>query len=344
MAGNRATTQLLARQGVKEEPKAAPPDPTLIDYVDALDYIDDYYEAAREVLDLEDKVRTQAITNFKAFKELKDPPSIGAAVFAEIFTQIVGAIPGGKLVTGAVTAGVFAVQMSKLEKELDQYAIPGMSAAEEREKGPSDKTKAKVEKVYGRGKQAVDAGKAVVAAGIEAAKQRAAASAAEAAAKEQALMQSNRIAEWRKARELARVQEKAIKDRVKQAIRQGADHGKLAEIVTKELGPFPEIDAATQLKLEQRFELALYRAVLNNVTTHTTRYYGGIEDSQFDSTGLELAGGGKPSAALLRQIASLLGHPHLATDHQALAAQLGLARIYRTATDRRPGQRAGGPV
>ena len=124
MAGNRATTQLLARQGVKEEPKPAPPDPTLIDYVDALDYIDDYYEAAREVLDLEDKVRTQAITNFKAFKELKDPPSIGAAVFAEIFTQIVGAIPGGKLVTGAVTAGVFAVQMSKLEKELDAVRDP----------------------------------------------------------------------------------------------------------------------------------------------------------------------------------------------------------------------------
>ena len=92
-----------------------------------------------------------------------------------------------------------------------------MSAAEEREKGPSDKTKAKVEKVYGHGKQAVDAGKAVVAAGIEAAKQRAAASAAEAAAKEQALMQSNRIGDWRKARELARAQEKAIKDRVKQA-------------------------------------------------------------------------------------------------------------------------------
>ena len=56
--------------------------------------------------------------------------------------------------------------MSKLEKELDAYAIPGMSAAEEREKGPSDKTKAKVEKVYGRGKQAVDAGGAVVGAGI----------------------------------------------------------------------------------------------------------------------------------------------------------------------------------
>ena len=81
--------------------------------------------------------------------------------------------------------------------------------------------------------------------------------------------------------------------------------------------------------------------MLNNVTTHTTRYYGGIEDSQFDSTGLELAGGGKPSAALLRQIAGLLGHPHLATDHQALAAQLGLARIYRT-RDRPAAGAAGG--
>ena len=84
--------------------------------------------------------------------------------------------------------------------------------------------------------------------------------------------------------------------------------------------------------------------MLNNVTTHTTRYYGGIEDSQFDSTGLELVGAGSPARALLRQIATLLGHPHLATDHQALAAQLGLARLYRTATDRRPGQRAGGPI
>ena len=218
-----------------------------------------------------------------------------------------------------------------------------MSATEEREKEPSDKTKGKVEKVYGRGEQAVDAGGAVVGAGIKAAKQRAAASAAEAAAKEDALMQSNRIADWRKARDSRRRREgdqgpgqagDPAGRRSRQA--RGDRHQGLGAVP----GGHRRRDADSSWSSASNPRSTERCSTTSRRTRRATTAASRIPSST--APGSSSLGGGKPSAALLRQIATLLGHPHLATDHQALAAQLGLARIYRTATDRRPGQRAGG--
>jgi len=173
LAGNRSTAQLLQRKPKDPEPEPAPLD-AHGDFAAALKHVGTYYDGVRSLLELEDKVREQAFKNFKDFGELKDPPSIAGAVFAEIFSQVVGLIPGGKLVTATVSAGVFAVQLTKLEKDLNGYAYPGVSVEDEAERGPSERTKAKVEKVYGHGKTAVEAGKAVVGAGLKAAKEKAA--------------------------------------------------------------------------------------------------------------------------------------------------------------------------
>lgn len=335
LAGNRATTGLILRKPQTKE--AEPPAlDTQGEFALALDHIQSYYSGVRSLLELEDKVRENALKNFSEFSKLRDPPSIAGAIFAEVFTQIVGLIPGGQLVTAAVTAGVFARQMAKFEKDMKEYPIPGMSVEEEREKGPSDKTKAKVEKVYGHGKTGVEAGKAVIAAGLKAAEAKAAASAAEAAAQEAAAMGGKRIADWTKATELSYVQQTALRDKVVVAYRKGAEPGKLKEFVEKATGPRPRLTAELQDKLERESELALYREILTMATVKHRLYQGNSLESESVGTHLELVAGGKPSAALLRRIAELLRLPHLAAYPDTLGMMLNAKRSYRESVDKRP--------
>jgi hypothetical protein len=333
MAGNRAMGQLLRKK--KEEPP--PLDRRQSDLSFALKYVQDYYDGVEHVLDLKDKVQQQAIENFKEFGKLKDPPSIADAVLAEIFSQAIGLIPGGKLVTATLTAGVFAVQLAEMQRELNTYPIPGMSVEDEAKKGPSEKTKAKVEKVVGHGKTAVDAGKAVVGAGIKAAQERAAATAAEAAAKENALMQSSRISSWRSAIELAQSQEQAIVAELERAVTEGKDLGQLKAYVVKKLGPLPVASAELQNKLERQYELELYRQKLRRVTITTKYYGGGVRMRDSSEQQLELVDGGEPSGATRRRIATLLGHPHLWEYPLVLAQLLGVADASRQRYSKPPG-------
>jgi hypothetical protein len=333
MAGNRAVAQLVARKKKTEEP---PPLDVPSDLSFALKYVDDYYERVRDLLNLKTQVQQQAIENFKEFGKLKDPPSIADAVFAEIFSQVVGLIPGGKLVTATVSAGVFAVQLAEMQRDLDAYPIPGVSVEEEAKKGPSEKTKAKVEKVVGHGKTAIDTGKAVVGAGIKAYQERAAASAAEAAAKENAAMQGRRITDWRKATELAQKQEQAITDELELAARSGTDRGKLKDYVVRKLGPLPELSEKQQDELERKYELELYRQKLT-IATVTTKYHGGYRMPDSSKTELELVDGGEPSFATLRRVAALAGYPHLASYPLALAHVIGVGQSARQRYERVPG-------
>jgi len=337
LAGNRSTAQLLQRKPKDPEPDPAPLD-AHGDFAAALKHVGTYYDGVRSLLELEDKVREQAFKNFKDFGELKDPPSIAGAVFAEIFSQVVGLIPGGKLVTATVSAGVFAVQLTKLEKDLNGYAYPGVSVEDEAERGPSERTKAKVEKVYGHGKTAVEAGKAVVGAGLKAAKEKAAASAAEAAAQENAAMGGKRISKWREATELSFLQEQAITDQLELAHRKGADPGKLKELAVKQLGPRPKLTEQLQDQLEREYELALYREKLRLVTVNTTHYLGGVEDRKSTATRLELAEGGRTSLATRRRIAAVLRLWHLADYEESLGHFLGVKRTQRESQDRRPAE------
>jgi len=332
MAGNRAVGR-LARQG-KDKAKAPPPLTADQDLAFALKYVDDYYEAVRDVLHLKNEVQQQAIENYKNFGALKDPPSIADAVLAEIFNQVVGLIPGGKLVSATLTAGVFAVQLAELQRDLE--LIPGASIEDEHKKGPSEKTKAKVEKVVGHGKQAIDSGKAIVGAGIKAAEEQAAASKAEAVAQENAAMQGRRITDWRKAVELAQKQEKAITDELELAVRKGTDSGKLKQKVINRLGPFPQLTDAKQDELERLYELELYRQKLTLVTT-THHYRGGGVSYDSDETELELVDGGTTSAATRRRIASLMRMDWVAGWPLILGNQLKVGRTGREKWSKPPG-------
>jgi len=98
---------------------------------EAIDYVNDYYERARDLLLLKTMVEGQAIEDAKRFGDLKDPPSISAAVSAEIFSQVIGLIPGCRFVTAAVEGALFARELSKLKSALaktatnDVIEIPG---------------------------------------------------------------------------------------------------------------------------------------------------------------------------------------------------------------------------
>jgi hypothetical protein len=332
MAGNRAVGR-LARQPKGKE-KEPPPLTADQDLVFAVKYVTDYYTAVREVLGLKNEIEQQAIENYKQFGALKDPPSVTDAVLAEIFNQVVGLIPGGKLVSATLTAGVFAVQLAELQRDLE--LIPGASIEDEHRKGPSEKTKAKVEKVVGGGKQAIDSGKAIVGAGIKAAEEQAAASKAEAAAQENAAMQGRRITEWRKGLELARRQERAIVDELELAVRKGTDSGKLKQKVIQRLGPFPEVSEAKQDELERLYELQLYRQKLTLATT-THHYRGGGARFDSDETELELVDGGTTSAATRRRIAALLRMDWLAAWPLVLGHQLGVGASHREKWSKPPG-------
>ena len=328
MAGNRATAQLLARQAVKTDP---PPLDAHDDLALALDYVNQYYAQVVDLIELKDKVADNAQKNAHDFGDLKDPPSISDAVVAEIFSQVVSLIPGGKLVTAAITAGVFTLELAKLEAELREYPIPGVSVEDEHKKGPSEHTKAKVEKAVGHAKDAYDKGKAVIGAGIKAAEDQAAASKAEAAAKEEAAMRGKRVGDWREAITLARTQQKAIKGSLELAARKGTDRGKLKEIVAKRLGPPPELTAKLQQELERHYELELYKRKLTIATETEYTYYNGVSGRRTagSSTALELVDGGKPSQAMLRRIAELVGQPWMWIYPFALAGLLGIGHSSR---------------
>ena len=170
LAGNRAVTSLMRqptkappKRTLKEvEPKAAPA-PQMSDKAAsddlafALKYVDDFYEGVRDVLELKDKVRENAIRAYTDFGKLKDPPSIADAVLMSLAESALGLIPGGNIIKMGLTAGIFALDMRALKKDLDVMPIVGMSAEDEKKKGPQTAHKEKAGKYYDRGKTVVDA-------------------------------------------------------------------------------------------------------------------------------------------------------------------------------------------
>jgi hypothetical protein len=157
-----------AKTLVKPEVKGPPPitdKAASDDLAFALKYVDDFYEGVRDVLELKDKVRENAIRAYTDFGKLKDPPTILDAVLGSLVDSALGLIPGGSIIKAGLTAGIFALDMRALKKDLDVMPIPGVSAADEKKKGATEKHKERAGKIYDRGKTAVDAGGAAIKAG-----------------------------------------------------------------------------------------------------------------------------------------------------------------------------------
>jgi hypothetical protein len=332
MAGNKAVTSLMrAPKKPPKKPKVKPKpqmsDKEASDDVSlALKYVDDFYEGVRDVLKLKDDVQENAIRAYVDFGKLTDPPTLADAIFGAILSSLIGLIPGGAVIKAGLTTGLFALDMRALQKDLTVMPIPGVSADEERAKGPTAQHTGKAEKLYERGKTAYDIGGNVVGAVKDTKKKQEEAAAAESAAKEIAGLHSGRVASWAKAISDARRQEDQVVLWLKGAMARGIRGGLEAAVRTR-LGPIPEVgdDGKLQKELEKEYELALYREKYKDakwVTTISTDEY-----STYKSSGIQ---GGPPlSNATKRRIADLDGHPWMWEHPRMIALILKLKDVDR---------------
>jgi hypothetical protein len=331
LAGNRAVTSLMrqpTKTQVKPAAKQEPKPPQMSDkeasddLAFALKYVDDFYEGVRDVLELKDKVRENAIRAFVDFGKLKDPPSIADAVLLSLAESALGLIPGGNIIKMGLTAGIFALDMRALKKDLDVMPIVGMSAEDEKKKGPQTAHKEKATKYYDRGKTVVDAGAGAVKAAKEAKEKAEAAAAEEATAKELAGLHSGRVTDWTKAIADSRVQENKVTEWLRKAAA-GGRRGGLEAAVKKDLGPIPEVSQKFQDEFGKAYELELYRAKYAGakwVTTETDYYSAtGSADQTLTSSRLE---GGSLSKATMRRIAEVAGQPHMAPYEEYIVTQI----------------------
>jgi hypothetical protein len=305
LAGNQAVNSLLRKPGPKTPPPTAKP--ASKDLVYALDYVQDFFQGVHDVLDLKDKVEDVAIRNYSEFGKLKDPPKLSDAIIGAIFSTLVGLIPGGTIIKLGITTGLFALDMRGLRKDLEVMPIPGVSAEDEKAKGPTAKHTEKAGKIYEHGKTGYDTGKAVydaVKAQREAEK---AASEAEASAKEIAGLQHGRITHWVNAINDARAQEAKIKAWLREADDKGA--GGLEAAVHKRLGDIPAVNEAFQRGLEKEYELELYRAKYAKAKWVTTTSIDEMYGSKYVNSRIE--GADELSEATRRRIAELDGHPFM---------------------------------
>ena len=327
MAGNKAVTSLMRapKKPPKDKPAPKISDKAASDDLSfALKYVDDFYEGVRDVLELRDKVRDNAIRNYVEFGKLTDPPSLADAIFGAIVSSLIGLIPGGAIIKAGITTGLFALDMRGLRKDLEVMPIPGVSADEETAKGPTARHTGKAEKIYDKGKTAYDIGGNVVGAVKETQKKQEEAAAAEAAAKEIAGLHHGRVTDWTKAIQDARKQEDQVVAWLKLAVTFGK-RGGLEAGVKRFLGPIPEVNEAFQKALEKEYELALYRqkyAEAKWVTTYSTDEY-----TTYTSSRLE---GGPPlSNATKKRIAELDGHPWMWEHPRMIALILKLKDVDR---------------
>jgi hypothetical protein len=278
MAGNRATGQLLARKptAVAEQEKlAAEAEAASADYSEALNHTQRHFARVRDVLMLKSEVHDVAIRNYDTFGKLKDPPSLSDAIIGEIFSQVVGLIPGGAAIKAGLSGLYFVSDMAALQKDLDVMPIPGVSVEEEAKKGPSAAVKGKAEKHYERGKKGYEMGKAVVDKAKETQAKIAEAKEAEANAKELAGLQSGRIKDWSQAIQKVHQQEAAVTKWLQDAQRGKKNRGGMLALVKKRLGPLPEITDQLQDELERQYELALYAQKLSYVSVvKYSEHYG----------------------------------------------------------------------
>jgi hypothetical protein len=138
-AGNRATTQVLARQpptkapARRRPPGRRPPKHKPLTQKQILDISADYtnahaavlthFQRIRNVLLIRNEVHETAINNFKTFSALKDPPSLSEAILTSIFESVIGLIPGGAAIKMGLTTEKQAQFEDKVHGEKPSKAL-----------------------------------------------------------------------------------------------------------------------------------------------------------------------------------------------------------------------------
>ena len=219
------------------------------------------------MLELKDKVaRERDPRTTTKFGKLTDPPTLADAIFGAIVSSLVGLIPGGAIIKAGLTAGIFALDMRKLQKDLTVMPIPGVSAEDEKAKGPTAQHTGKSEKLYERGKTAVDIGGKVVNAVKETKKKQ-----EEAAAAEKRRRRSSPA--WRAVasptgrRRSRTPNARRSRSSMAARARPSGMRGGLEAAVRTYLGPIPEVS--------EEFQKALGRSTSSSSTARSTRARSG---------------------------------------------------------------------
>jgi Domain of unknown function (DUF4157) len=322
--GNRATAAVLQRQADKPPPKPKASSKPVVDeaaasrdYTNANTYVGQFYQGVLWRLEQLDKVRAQAVQNYKDIAELKDPPSLSEEIFKSVVGLVMSKIPGWDLIQKGLEIGMFASELGRLKLELEETPIPGYTAEDAKKAGPSAETKETAKKRIEYGKTGFEAGKKIYETVTDVLEKRKAAQEAEAKALESAGLGQERITDWAQAAGKAQKEQLEVTKWVKQA---GADKklaGGVEAAVRERLGPIPIIDPNQVDPLIKRYELELYRtkfqATSKYVVTTTV-----VDFRKTERKELRVPGG--LSQATRRRIAACAGVSR--TDDETMAAVL----------------------
>jgi hypothetical protein len=344
--GNRAMGKLLARRPTNEQLDS---ERVSADYTDAAALISDWYEDNHAVLELKDGAEAEAIKNFMAFTDLKDPPDMGMAIFVAAFSAIVDLIPGGALLKTGITMGVFAHDMAGLKKELAKDDIE-LDTSEL--KTPGAETVEKAEKIHGafeKGHQIGEGAVKIKEAYDETKEKQAQAAEAAERAHTQAELGIKRLGKFEDALAALQTQRDQSRKWLSDARSAGRHRGGLKALVADHLGPSPKLkdqkESLTKL-LAEAMELALYKAKFGDLwyVHNELKWADGavdVVDSYF-STGERYVHQDHRyvmdqtlTMAVRLRIATLAGNPGWAYDDRKMAEILGMTTTGETTTDPR---------
>jgi hypothetical protein len=248
-AGNRATAVFLQRAptplAVPKTPAPKVDDATAArDHADALKYIDDFYDGVHLAVEQVDKVREVAQDNYVRFGELKDPPTIAAAVFKALVSSVLGMVPGGAIITRVYELGMFASELGKLKVDLGGRSGSWLFDSRCRKGGTVSGYQQEGREACRARQEAWDTGVKEYDAVVDTLAQQKAAAAAEAKALELAGLSQERISDWSQATALAQREEMTVTGWIQSAGPNTKLRGVMKAAVERSLGPIPIIDVA----------------------------------------------------------------------------------------------------
>ena len=340
--GNQGMARIVQRSPLKHaqhKPKPVGAEQAGYDYTDADTIITDWFADNYAVLHLREQAEAEAIKNFTAFTDIKDPPDLSNAMIAAVFDTVTSLIPGASLIKTGITMGVFAHDIVGLRKSL---AADDIELDTSQLSGPSEEHKKTAEKIYGayeKGHQIGEGAVKVKEAYDKVEEQRRAASEAQARATELAELGIKRLSKFEDAIGTLEKQRNAARQWLKEARDAGRHRGGLSALVASYLGPSPKLGDAKESiskKLAENFELAFYKAKFGDLNlyhstiewTDTTE----VNESYF-TTGEQYVRNDRYvkdrslTMAVRLRVAALVGNPSLAYDDLAIARILGMTVI-----------------
>jgi hypothetical protein len=255
-AGNRTVARLLQRSPDNQsaQPTTEQVEAWSADYTNATTYVIQYYERIRSFLEEKEKAQKAAEEGFKAFKDLKEPPSLELAIVGAIFKAALAFVPGGPAISLAIQGGSFISGLSGLTAA--SVAVNAAAGAKEHPPAAGEH-ESKVPETVGK----VHEGVAEVAKTVkETREKREQAIAAEEDARLFQKLSHTRISSWADLTKRSHDEEKAVTDWLAGAQASHKHRGRLMELVKSRLGPqLPDaVSGDVALELARSYELELF--------------------------------------------------------------------------------------